>query len=41
MNTSTPLRARRREWIGLAVVALPCLVDPNGIGVDVAQRMCP
>lgn len=25
-NTTTPARATRREWIGLAVIALPCLV---------------
>jgi MFS transporter, DHA2 family, multidrug resistance protein len=26
MNTASPPRATRREWIGLAVIALPCLV---------------
>jgi MFS transporter, DHA2 family, multidrug resistance protein len=26
MNVPTPARATRREWIGLAVIALPCLV---------------
>jgi MFS transporter, DHA2 family, multidrug resistance protein len=26
MNNTTPPRATRREWIGLAVIALPCLV---------------
>jgi MFS transporter, DHA2 family, multidrug resistance protein len=26
MNDTTPARATRREWIGLAVIALPCLV---------------
>ena len=25
-NTATPARAGRREWIGLAVIALPCLL---------------
>lgn len=26
MSGSTPLRATRREWIGLAVIALPCIL---------------
>ncbi len=26
MNAVTPPRAGRREWIGLAVLALPCLL---------------
>ena len=26
MTTETPQRAGRREWIGLAVIALPCLL---------------
>jgi MFS transporter, DHA2 family, multidrug resistance protein len=26
MTTAQPLRAGRREWIGLAVIALPCLL---------------
>lgn len=26
MPDSAPLRATRREWIGLAVIALPCIL---------------
>ena len=26
MNSAAPARAGRREWIGLAVIALPCLL---------------
>jgi DHA2 family multidrug resistance protein-like MFS transporter len=26
MTTNSPARATRREWIGLAIIALPCLV---------------
>jgi len=25
-DVKTPLKATRREWIGLAVIALPCLL---------------